>query len=164
MVEHRLTCETSTRRSLTHHCTSAAYISSSPNIVHSYVLLHPQPHRQQTIMRLPSIANHSLRTARGFATSTHLSVPLLLTPKQFNSLPKVSIYPRTVTFSSSCIPHALGGRTMFILLTPCPYSHTSKLLCLLTPHGICPILLAQPWPSTSMAHAFPMLCDSTWMK
>ncbi|KGB74980.2 mitochondrial import inner membrane translocase subunit TIM10 [Cryptococcus deuterogattii R265] len=49
-------------------------------------------------MRLPSIANHSLRTSRGFATSTQLSVPLLLTPKQFNSLPKQTTLPLDATW------------------------------------------------------------------
>lgn len=58
--------------------------------IHSSIL-----HR--TIMRLPSIANPYLRTARSFTTSAHLRVPLLLTPKQFNDLPKVSIRPQTVT-------------------------------------------------------------------
>lgn len=42
VVEDRQTCETSpTRRSLTHHCTSTAYTSSSPHILyHTYCYIH----------------------------------------------------------------------------------------------------------------------------
>lgn len=133
-------------------------------ILHHTYWLHPQPYSHQTIMKLSSTANPYLRTARGFTTSAHLRVPLLLTPKQYNDLPKVSIHPQTVTSTTSCVPGGLAGPTMLILLMSCPYSLISKLSCPSTPHGICPILLARPWLSISTAHAFPMLDGSTWMR